>query len=978
MAATTPDPSPQAQAHTATLGDSSLDEIDHALRRDIRRLGAQLGEALVRQHGPELLERVEKVRTLARGLRRPGLAAAEDTSQTSTRMRNPVRHRNGSPDGPGVTTDNSPTVAATLEQTGMASSAALAELLAGVDTAQAGLLARAFTVYFHLANTAEQVHRIDTLNETSGKASHRFHQTVTRLIHQGCAAAEVADAVNTVQLRPVFTAHPTEASRRSILDKLAEIAVLVELRAAASGDESAHGRIDRRVDELIDAIWQTDELRRERPDPVDEARSILYFLTEVVSDGVPELLDDMDAVLRSLGRRLDPGATPVRFGSWVGGDRDGNPNVTAHTTVQVLDFQRGRALRILIDEIEQLSGELSIGLAVQGVSDELAAQLTKDSTRFPDLTRRFRALSAGEPYRQRLAVIHRRLNDTATGGTDPYANVHELASDLAVMARSLEANQGELLARGRLARVRRIAAMVGFDLAALDVRQHAARHHEALAVLYNPLGIDYAALDRAARTRLLVDELAGPRPLAPPERSGGNDTAALFRVLRRQMDARGDEIIGSYIVSMATGVDDILAPVVLARDAGLVDLVAGVARIGFTPLFETIDDLRSAGEVLTELLAVAPYRQLVDWRGGTQEVMVGYSDSNKDGGITTSQWEIHKALRAIAEVSDATGVEITVFHGRGGTIGRGGGPTHASILGQPPGVVRTAVKVTEQGEVVADKYGMPRLAQRNLELAYSAVLEASLGHRTPRHGPEITRRWDEVMEQMSAEAYGAYRQFLGRPGLAEYFRTSTPVEELAGLNIGSRPARRVAGDSGIDTLRAIPWVFGWTQSRQIVPGWFGVGTGLAAVRAAGRDALLTEMFDRWQFFATFVSNVEMTLFKTDLAIAGHYVHTLVDPGLHHLFDEVAREYERTVAEVTALTGRGLLEDQPVLRRTLLVRDAYLDPINVLQVELLARRRAGEATTAAQGADDDTSQANLLRRTLLLTVNGVAAGLRNTG
>ena len=906
----------------------SLGELDSALRSDIRRLGTQLGDALVRQHGPELLERVEQVRGLARGLRR----SDEDSS-------------------------------------------ALAELLAGVDVADAGLLARAFTVYFHLANTAEQVHRIDDLTEKRAAGANRFGEMVGRLSDMGFTDDEIVSTVNSTELRPVFTAHPTEASRRSILDKLAEISSLIEQRAHAGADDTARQRADRRMDELIDAIWQTDELRRQRPDPVDEARSILYFLTEIAVQGVPELLDDIDAVLASLGGGLDPERSPIRFGSWVGGDRDGNPNVTPATTVEVLEFQRQRALRIVVEEIEGLSSELSVGLAVRGVSDELAERLAADHQQFPEVTARFDTLSAGEPYRQRLAVIHRRLVEAGRPMPGPavYDSADELAHDLAVIARSLDANHGGLLARGRLARVRRIVAMIGFDLATLDIREHAERHHRALSRLFAPLGIDYAGLSGAERAVLLAEELAGPRPLALLGRSLGadaEDVLELFRVLRREMDARGDQIVQSYIVSMTRGVDDVLAPAVLAREAGLVDLGAGVARLGFVPLFETIEDLRSVGPVLRELLAVEPYRRLVELRGGTQEVMVGYSDSNKDGGITTSQWEIHKALRAIAEVSAATGVRVTVFHGRGGTVGRGGGPTHASILGQPPGAVIGSVKITEQGEVIADKYGLPRLAHRNLDLAFAAVVEASLSHRSPRHDPAVTRRWDQVMETASGAAYEAYRAFLQAPGFVEYFRTSTPVEELAEMNIGSRPARRSRATEGLEGLRAIPWVFGWTQSRQLVPGWFGVGAGLAAARASGMGPDLDDMYQGWQFFRTFVSNVEMTLFKTDLAIARHYVATLVDPTLHCHFDAVCAEYDRTVAEVAALTGRGLLEDLPILRRTLAVRDAYLDPINVLQVDLLARHRGGLAGSADEGG--------LLLRTLLLTVNGVAAGMRNTG
>ena len=898
-------------------------ELDSALRDDIRRLGAQLGDTLVRQAGPELLERVEQVRQHARRLRRD---------------------------------DNT--------------SAALADVLGNIDLVEAIQLVRAFTTYFHLANTAEQVHRIDDLTETKAARTNRFDQTVRRLLDSGFSSEDVVAAVHNAQLYPVFTAHPTEASRRSILDKLAELAVLIEDRANSASESKQH-RIDRRVDELIDAIWQTDELRREQPDPVDEARSILYFLTEIVVDGIPELLEDLDASLRKIGGSLDPRRLPLRFGSWVGGDRDGNPNVTPETTLEVLDFQRARAMRIVINEIENLSSELSVSTAVRPISDELASQLEADREAFPQVIARFGTLSAGEPYRQRLAVIHQRLLETAQEppGTRSYRSPDELQDDLDQLGRSLESNQGGRMAQGRLARVQRIVAMIGFHLAVLDIREHADHHHAALATRFSALDVDYAALTREQRTDLLTVELASPRPLAAPGSSNEDRVFGLFSAIRERMDTVGDHVIESYVISMTEGVDDVLAPAVLARDVGLIDIIAGVARLGFVPLFETIGDLRAIGPVMRQLLATEPYRRLVELRGNVQEVMVGYSDSNKDGGITTSQWEIHQALRTIADVAAETGVQITVFHGRGGTIGRGGGPTHSSILGQPPGAVSSVVKVTEQGEVIADKYGLPQIAKRNLDLAISAVVEASLSHRVPRNKPAVTANWDRVMDTMSSTSYAAYREFLETPGLVEYFQTSTPVEELGSMNIGSRPARRRGATGGLSDLRAIPWVFGWTQSRQIIPGWFGVGAGLEAVRSAGDGDLLAEMHERWQFFRTFISNVEMTLSKTDLAIARHYVTTLVDPSLHHLFDRVAEEHDRTVAQIAEVTGGGLLDDLPILRRTLQVRDAYLDPINVLQVDLLARSRAG--------TDDPVEEARL-RRALLLTVNGVAAGLRNTG
>lgn len=416
---------------------------------------------------------------------------------------------------------------------------------------------------------------------------------------------------------------------------------------------------------------------------------------------------------------------------------------------------------------------------------------------------------------------------------------------------------------------------------------------------------------------------------------------------------------------MTRDVDDVLAPAVLARDAGLIDLHSGIARIGFVPLFETIAELRRAGELLDSLLSCGPYREIVKLRSNVQEVMLGYSDSNKIGGITTSQWEIYKAQRLLRSAAQQHGVTLRLFHGRGGTIGRGGGPTHQAILAQPFGTVDGQIKVTEQGEVISDKYGLPGLAHRNLELALSSALEASLLHRKSRKTKKVLDRWIETMEAFSAAAYGAYRDLVESPGLVEYFLAATPVEELAEMNIGSRPSRRPGGSAGLDDLRAIPWVFGWTQSRQIIPGWYGVGSGLEAVRRQGRWNVVEEMFNEWLFLQTFISNVEMTLTKTDLEVASRYVRQLVDPEHHYLFDRIREEHERTITEIQRLTGTGILDRLPILQRTLAVRDYYLDPLNLLQVALLARRRAGESDDA-------------LERALLLTVNGIAAGMRNTG
>jgi len=905
---------------TPVTPDRGSEPSDTTLRSDIRRLGHQLGNTLVRQHGESLLDAVERVRMLTRNLRDQG--SNEDVT------------------------------------------AELHELFDDTDVAHAILLVRAFTVYFHLANVAEQVHRIEDLNSGSPNFANQFEETVQALADSGIAPQEISNLVARAELRPVFTAHPTEASRRAILDKLAMVSRLIEQRSESRRTEADRRRIDRRIEELVEAIWQTDELRHVRPEPLDEARAVLYYLDLTVREAVPELLDEMQAALRSIGQALPADRVPIRFGSWVGGDRDGNPNVSPATPDLVLGLQRRRALEILVDEVGALGHELSVSTRVHGVSDELRQAVDADRPALKDVQGR---IDWSEPYRVRCEAIRRRLVASADGDSSRrgYRTPAHLDADLEVIERSLRENSGELLADGILSRVRRILQVIGFHFATLDIREHSDRHHEALATLFAANDLDYVGTSDADRADLLAAALASRRPLAPPSTPDDAGALALFRTLRTIMDRDGDAVIESYIISMTQGVEDVLAPVVLAREVGLVDLAHDTARLGFVPLFETIDDLRSIGPTLRALFAVKPYRQIINLRGGTQEVMVGYSDSNKDGGITTSQWEIHKALRAIRDVSTDTGIPIRVFHGRGGTIGRGGGPTHASILSQPNGVLDGEVKFTEQGEVIADKYGHPEIARRNLDLAFTAVLEASLAHKSPRHDEGTITRWYTIMAGMANDAYAAYRRFAETPGLVEYFTTSTPVEELGEMNIGSRPARRRGATAGIADLRAIPWVFGWTQSRQIIPGWFGAGSGLAACRAAGHGDEMRRMFEEWHFFRTFISNVEMTLTKTDLTIARHYVERLVDPSLHHLFDTVVDEYHRTVSEVKAITGEDLLAEKPMLRRTLAVRDAYLDPINVLQVEMLHRSRAGEVSEE-------------LQRGLLLTINGIAAGMRNTG
>ena len=897
---------------------------DETLRADIRRLGNQLGDALVRQHGPELLDLVEEVRALGKSSRRGG--STEAARQLDRR-------------------------------------------LADLEVDEVIPLVRAFTTYFYLANVAEQVHRIDQLSiDELGLAA-----TVDRVLEAGVESDVLGEVVRRLEMRPVLTAHPTEAARRSILTKTASLAELIGRRLTASDADVA--LVDRRTAELIDQIWQTDELRLEKPNPVEEARSALYYLVQIAAEVMPSLSERVALEIARLGVVTDK--SPIRFGSWVGGDRDGNPGVTPETTLETLLLQHDRGIRHLIGLIEDLADELSVSDRLAPMSDEMEASLMSDRELLPEVWQRESRRTAAEPYRLKCSYIRARLVNTNrriqqglghVEGLD-YAHPDALIADLDMMAASLTRARGELIAHGAVSRVRRAVETFGFQMAILDVREHAGKHHQAIAELFSLVDVDYQALAADQRFDVLSAELEGSRPLSGPTTTLSEQadlTLGTFRAIKEAQDLYGDQVIESYIISMTESPADVLAAAVLAREAGLIDLRRGIARIGLVPLVETIDDLRGAGELLDSLFDHAGYRQILEIRGNSQEVVLGYSDSNKEGGITTSQWEIYKAQRSMRNVSERHGVHLRLFHGRGGTIGRGGGPTHAAILAQPFGTVDGELKVTEQGEVISEKYGHPGIAARNLELALSAVLESSLLHRRSRKPKEALDRWTEAMDFFSAEAYASYREFVQHPSLVPYFLTSTPVEELGRLNLGSRPSRRPGGVGGIEDLRAIPWVFGWTQTRQIVPGWFGVGTGIRAARKAGFGDVLDEMAREWGFFQTFLSNVEMTLAKTDLEIAGRYVASLVREEHRGLLDLIRAECELATEEVLALRRQpDLLGDLPLLRRTLGVRDVYLDPISYLQVSLLARSREGEV------GDD-------LDRALLLTVNGIAAGMRNTG
>jgi phosphoenolpyruvate carboxylase len=902
------------------MSQSPIAADDAALRSDVRRLGDLLGQTLVRQEGPELLALVEEVRKAVR-------------------------------EGSG------------------------AETLAKLSVEDSVQLVRAFSTYFHLANVAEQVHRARVLADARATGGSWLARAVDRIEEALKAQTpgheltkeEIEQWVGAMSVRPVFTAHPTEAARRSVLNKLGSIADLL--------DDPRNPSQQDRLAETIDLLWQTDELRLGRPEPLDEALNALYYLDDLFTQTVPEVLNDFAKEMKRIDVDVPITARPLSFGNWIGGDRDGNPNITAEVTTDAMVLQVGHAIRVTIAAMNALRQMLSVSTKIVGATPELSASVAKDLANIPEFEPRFLRLNAEEPYRLKATAIVHRLAFTrdrhAKGAAHvpnrDYANTAELLADLVLMRDSLLAHRGELIATGLLERTIRTVAAFGINHATMDIREHSDAHHN---VLNQIAGVDaYLAKSHDEKFEILTKVLADSTTFNTSGLDAlGKKTLDTFVAINDLIDRFGPEAIETYIVSMTKGADDLIAAVVIAQHAGLVSLKEKRARIGFAPLLETVAELRAAGEILEKLLSNPAYREVVSLRGNTQEIMLGYSDSNKDAGIATSQWEIHRAQRSLRDVAMKYGVKLCLFHGRGGSVGRGGGPTYEALIALPWGSVDGQIKMTEQGEVISDKYALPSLARENVELTLAASLEATVLNRGPRQTPAELDAWGNCMQLLSDASFKRYRSLIEQPDLPAYFYASTPVEQLGNLFLGSRPSRRPDASSGLDSLRAIPWVFGWTQSRQIVPGWFGVGSGLKAAREAGHSDLLQQMLKEWHFFTTFISNVEMTLAKTDLAMAKRYVETLVPAELHHFLDEIQEEFDLTVAEILKLTNKSaLLGDQEILARTLQVRDAYLSPIQLLQINLLKRvREAGDS------ADP------ILQRALLLTINGVAAGLRNTG
>ncbi len=880
-----------------------------SLRNDVRKLADLLGQTLVRQEGEELLSLVESVR---------------------------LSVREGQQD----------------------------KVLGSLTDSQTVSLVRAFSNYFNLANVAEQVERSKVLAEVRKSSGSWISKTIDHILEaqkngNNFSKSDLQEWLDNFSVRPVFTAHPTEAARRSVLSKMTTIAELLEQPDSQLKTE--------RLAEAIDLLWQTDELRLGRPEPLDEAVNSIYYLDELMQETVPEVLASFTKEVKRLGINLSPSAKPLTFGTWIGGDRDGNPHITSEVTKSAILLQNSHFTRAITKHLDELRQALSISTKLAGVTSELEKSVAQDLEKLPEIEARYRRINVEEPYRLKATAIGHKLLLTqarhASGlphfpGRD-YKDTAELLSDFEIMRSSLIANNGELIATGILERVIRTINAFGLTHATMDIREHSGVHRNLLTQIYGEFDSDLISKELISTEKPAIKNLD----------EVSERCFKTFSAVNELIDRFGPEVIESYIISMTKSAEDVLIAAVIAKLAGLISLDESnvFAKIGFVPLLETVSELRDAGEILDELLSNKSYRKIISLRGDLQEVMLGYSDSNKDAGITTSQWEIHKAQRKLRDVAIKHGVKLRLFHGRGGSVGRGGGPTYDALIALPWGSIDGHIKMTEQGEVISDKYGLPALAKENLELTLAAALEATVLNRKPRQSSSDLNTWNDCMDLISESSFAAYRKLVDDPELPAYFYQSTPVEQLGNLFLGSRPSRRPDAAGGLESLRAIPWVFGWTQSRQIVPGWYGVGSGLKAAREAGKSELLQTLLKEWHFFRTFISNVEMTLAKTDFSIAERYVKTLVDPALHKIFNQIKSEFDLTVKELLLMTGESeILGNQPILARTLHVRDTYLAPLQLLQVSLLARVRGQKNVDP------------LLIRALLLTINGVAAGLRNTG
>jgi phosphoenolpyruvate carboxylase len=930
--------SPQIMPSDTDLRSNRVDEAlaleeDVRLRNDIRLLGRILGDTVRDQEGADVFDLVERIR------------------QTSIRF-----HRD----------DDKP---ARRE---------LEVILDGMSTSETVRIVRAFSYFSHLANIAEDQNNIRQMRTRSTGGAPGPGSLAMTLSHAraaGFSAADLRKFFASAQVSPVLTAHPTEVRRKSTIDREMEIAALLDRRERVQLTPEELAASDEQLRRAVVTLWQTNLLRRTKLTVLDEVANGLSFYDYTFLHEVPRLHCALEDRLNegdgSAGGEL---ASFLRMGSWIGGDRDGNPFVTAEVMRGTLRLQSSRALRFYLEELHALGAELSLAAHLADISEELRAL----AGRSPDTSPH----RSGEPYRLAVSGIYARLTATAlkldvettrqpVGEATPYENVKEFKADLDILDRSLIANNSGVIARGRLRLLRRAVDCFGFHLARLDMRQNSAVHERTVAELIDAAmpGMSYLALNEEARIALLTTELRNSRPLTSAFVKYSDETVGELAVFHEAAKAHvrfGADAIPQCIISMCKGVSDMLEVALLLKEAGLVD-PSGRSALNIVPLFETIEDLQASSAIMDRLLSIHDYRKLVDSRGSVQEVMLGYSDSNKDGGFVTSGWELYKAEIGLVEVFERHGVRLRLFHGRGGSVGRGGGPSYDAIVAQPGGAVNGQIRITEQGEIISSKYSNAEVGRNNLEILAAATLEASL--LQPRQSAP-SGDYLKAMEQLSALAFKAYRGLVYETeGFADYFWASTVITEISTLNIGSRPASRKKTRE-IEDLRAIPWVFSWAQCRLMLPGWYGFGSAVETWVSEHPDKgmpFLRELYREWPFFRTLLSNMDMVLAKSSIAIASRYAELVPDTTLReNIFGRIRREWHTSIETLLDIMDQErLLQGNPLLERSIRNRFPYLDPLNHVQVELLKEHRA-------QNPDEQ------VLRGIQLTINGISAGLRNSG
>ncbi len=890
---------------------------DEALRQDVGRLGVMLGGLIREQCGERLFELVEKVRLAS-------IHSREDSGES------------------------------------------LGEIPTTVDPTLEPELIRAFSSYFQAVNLAERVHRIrrrrEWLREADGPQPGSLEDALAQLRDNVRTPRDLQQLLDGIRVEPVFTAHPTEPTRRTILRKQQRIARrLVELMdPSMTPDETSTAW--ERIREDLTSTWQTEEHPGERMTVRDEFEHVLFFLTDVIYRVVPVFYEVLERAIRKVfGELADGVRIPVllRFGSWVGGDMDGNPNASAATVRSTLAAQRQAILDCYRRELYRLADVLTQCPARVAVDDQILERCADYGKAFPEIAQAIPPRHRNMPYRILCRLMAARLKSTADDRAGVYPNADSFVEDLELIADSLSRHRGT---HAGLFGVRRLiwrARTFGFHLATLDLRQDSLLHRKTVGRILDEPG--WQELAPAARAARLREILSGPvRPVGEIDQDG----ARVLDVFDSVGEARrryGGAAIGPYIVSMARDADDVLSVLALARWSGLAD-DAGHVPMDVAPLFETLEDLEAGAAVLDALLDDPVYAEHLGRRGGRQIVMIGYSDSNKDVGIGAARWALHKAESALAACAHRHDIDLILFHGRGGTVSRGGGKTHVAVMAAPRGAIRGVLRVTEQGEIINAKYGLRGIALRTLEQAAGSVALAT--YRQDRPPPEP--RWELAMEEIAGASAAAYRKMVyANPSFYGYFRQATPIDVIERMKIGSRPASR-RGGQGVQDLRAIPWVFAWSQNRAVLPGWFGFAEGLEAALGSHGETLLTEMFSDWLFMRALLEDIEMVLAKADMSIADQYA-SLADTSLQPVHHRIRDSFERTVELVLRFKGAtALLEQDPVLQRAIRLRNPYVDPMSLLQVDLLRRWRAG-------GREDDR-----LFNNLLLTVNGIAHGLQNTG